>query len=145
LRAAGLRGLVIAYWLGVVLVAIVVRYPDTFRDANETARANASLDLIDRELGGGNSVVPDQGLMIEARGRIPPDETFAVAVGERQEGWTDLTATFAETYARYFLLPRRAGPDAPWILCFACNRAASPGAEAVWEGEDGLAILRLPP
>ena len=145
MRAAGLRGLVIAYWLGVIVVAIVVRYPDAFRDANESARANASLDLIDRELGGGNSIVPDQGLMIEALGRIPPDGTFAVAVGERQEGWTDLTATFAETYARYFLLPRRAAPGAPWILCFACDRAAFPGAEAVWEGEDGLAILRLPP
>lgn len=134
----------IAYWLGVVLVAIVVRYPDTFHDANETARANASLDLSDRELGGGNSVVPDQGLMIEARGRIPLDGTFAVAVGERQAGWTDLTATFAETYARYYLLPRRAAPNAPWILCFACDRAAFPEAEAVWEGEDGLAILSLP-
>ena len=108
MRAAGLRGLVIACWLGVVLVAIVVRYPDTFRGANETARANARLDLIDRALGGGNSVIPDQGLMIEARGRIPPDETFAVAVGERQEGWTDLTAAFAESYGRYLQLPRRA-------------------------------------
>jgi hypothetical protein len=144
LRAAGLRGLVIAYWLGVVLVAIVVRYPDTFRVANGTARANARLDLIDRELGGGNSVIPDQGLMIEARGRIPPDGTFAVAVGERQEGWTDLTATFAETYSRYFLLPRRAAPDPPWILCLACDRGAYPGAEAVWEGEDGMALLRIP-
>jgi hypothetical protein len=144
LRAAGLRGLVIAYWLGVIVVAIVVRYPDAFRDANDSARANAALDLIDRQMGGGNSVIPDQGLMIEARGRIPTDGTFAVAVGESQEAWTDLTATFAETYARYFLLPRRAAPGAPWVLCLACDRGAHPGAEAVWEGDDGMALLRIP-
>ena len=41
----------------------------------------------------GNSVLPDQGIAIEARGRIPPDETFTVAVGEPQEGWSELTAT----------------------------------------------------
>jgi hypothetical protein len=135
---------VIAYCVAVMVVAIVVRYPDAFRDANASARANARLDLLDRKIGGGNSVVPDQGLLVEALGRIPPDGTFAVAVGDRRPGWTDLTATFAETYARYFLLPRRAAPDAPWILCFACDRAAYPGAEVVWEGDDGLSILKRP-
>jgi hypothetical protein len=134
--------MVIAYCAAVMLVAIVVLYPDAFREANESARANARLDLLDREFGGGNSVIPDQGLLVEARGRIPEDGTFAVAVGERQPGWTDLTATFAETYSRFFLLPRRAAGDAPWILCFACDRSAYPGAEVVWEGDDGLSILR---
>lgn len=129
-------------WLAVTLVTVAVRYPDAFADANRTARANARLDLVDRELGGGNSVVPDQALMIEARGRIPPDGTFRVALGERQPGWTDLTAPFAETFARSFLLPRRPHPDAPWILCFACNRDEFPAADAVWEGEDGLVLLR---
>ena len=137
----GFRRLVIAYCVAVMLVAIAVRYPDAFRDANESARANARLDLLDREFGGGNSVIPDQGLLVEARGLIPPAGTFAVAVGERQPGWSDLTATFAETYARYFLLPRRVEPGAPWILCFACDRNAYPGATVVWEGDDGLSIL----
>jgi hypothetical protein len=131
----------IAYCVAVMLVAIVVLYPDAFRDANRSARANARLDLLDREFGGGNSVIPDQGLLVEAKGLIPEDGTFAVAVGERQPGWTDLTAPFAETYSRYFLLPRRAAPDAPWILCFACDRAAYPGATVAWEGDDGLSIL----
>ncbi len=121
---------------------IAVRFPQAFRDANETARANASLDLVDRELGGGNSVFPDQDLMIEARGRIPVDGAFRVAVGERQSGWSDLTAPFAETYARYYLLPRRADPDGSWILCLACDRAEFPAADAVWEGESGLSLLR---
>jgi hypothetical protein len=143
-RSVGLRGLVVGYWLVVVLAAILVRYPDTFRAANETARANAALDLLDRQVGGGNSVIPDQGLMIEARGRIPLDGTFAVAVGGAQEGWTELTAPFAETFARSFLLPRRFASDAPWILCLACDRNAYPGAQVVWEGDDGMAILRRP-
>ena len=132
----------IGVWLALVLAVIAVRYPDAFRAANDTARANAALDLVDRTLGGGNSVFPDQGLMLEARGRIPPDGTFQVAVGGQQPGWTDLTATYAETYARYFLLPRRAEPGAGWILCLACDRAAFPGADAVWEGEAGLSLLR---
>ena len=135
----------IVFWLALVLVAIAVRYPDTFRAANETARANAALDLLDRKVGGGNSVIPDQDVLFEALGRIQADETFAVAVGEPQQGWTDLTATYAETFLRYFLLPRRVDPEAPWIICFACDRKAIPGARAVWEGEDGIAILRRQP
>jgi hypothetical protein len=126
-----------------MLVAIADHFPDAFRAANRTARANASLDLLDRQVGGGNSVIPDQGFLVYARGLIPENETFTVAVGPKQEGWTDLTEGFAETYAKYFLLPRRAAVDAPWILCLACDRAAYPAAEEAWSGEDGLAILRL--
>ncbi len=136
------RLVAIAVWLVVALGVIAVRFPDTFGDANRTARANAALDLVDRELGAGNSVVPDQALLLEARGWIPPRGTFRVAVGERQDGWTDLTAPFAETYARYFLLPRRADPDAGWILCFACDRGEFTAADAVWEGEHELSLLR---
>jgi hypothetical protein len=140
-RAAGIRRVVVAYWLLVVLVALVVRYPEAFRQANQSARANAALDLLDREAGGGNSVIPDQRLLFEARGLIPEDGTFAIALGEPQEGWTDLTAPFAETYLRYFLLPRRVASDSPWVLCFACDRSSYPGATFVWEGDDGLSIL----
>jgi len=136
------RLVVMAVWLVVALGVVVVRFPDAFGDANRTARANAALDHLDREIGAGNSVVPDQSLLVEARGRIPPHGTFRVAVGERQDGWTDLTAPFAETYATYFLLPRRTEPDALWILCFACDRAEFPAASVVWEGDDGLSLLR---
>jgi hypothetical protein len=140
----GTGRLVVVFCVGVTLVALAWRYPQAFADANDTARANASLDFLDREVGGGNSVVPDQRFLIEAQGRIPEDGSFVVAVGEQQPGWTDLTAGFTETFAKYFLLPRRTSPDAPWILCLACDRAAFPGAEEVWSGEDGLAILRRP-
>lgn len=132
----------VAYWLVVVLVAVVVRYPETFRQANLSARENAALDQLDREVGGGNSVIPDQRLLFEARGWIPEDGTFAVAMGAPRQSWSDLTVPFAETYLRYFLLPRRSAPDAPWILCFACDRSGFPGATVAWAGQDGLSILR---
>jgi hypothetical protein len=144
LRAVGIRQLLIAYWLVVVALAVLVRYPEAFRDANRSARANAALDVLDLQSGGGNSVIPDQRLLFEARGLIPRDGTFAVALGPRQEGWTDLTATYAETFLRSFLLPRRAAGDAPWILCFACDRGTYPGARVAWEGDDGLSILERP-
>ena len=128
--------------MAVLLVALAVRYPDAFRDANEIARANASLDQVDRAVGAGNSVFPDQALLVEARGLIPSDEDFAVAVGPPRTDWTELTATGAELFLRSFLLPRRPDPDARWIVCVGCDRNDYPGADAVWEGEDGLSVLR---
>ena len=136
------RRLVVVFCVAVSVVALVVRYPAALRDANDTARENAALDFVDRAVGAGNSVFPDQQLLVEARGLIPADESFTVAIGEPQPGWTPLTATSAEPFLRSFLLPRRLEPDGRWIVCLACDRAAYPGARAVWEGDDGLSILR---
>lgn len=136
------RRLVVVFCIAVCVVALVVRYPDVFRDANDTARKNAALDLVDRAVGAGNSVFPDQRLLVEARGLIPPGESFAVAVGDPQPGWTELTAGSAELFLRSYLLPRRLDPNGAWIVCLACDRDAYPGASAVWEGDDGLSILR---
>ena len=39
------------------------------------------------------------------------DETFTVAVGEPQEGWSELSTPYAlENFMRYFLLPAARGP-----------------------------------
>ena len=131
------------FCLVVTVGAVAVLWPDAFVDANRAARANAALDYIDRQVGGGNSVLPDQAIVIEAQGRIAPDETFLVAVGDPQDGWSELSTPDAiATFMRSFLLPRREAGDAPWILCFACDRGAYPGAEPVWEDEEGLSILR---
>ena len=132
----------VGFCVAVTLGALAVRYPDAFQDANETARANAALDQVDRDLGAGNSVFPDQRLLVEARGLIPPDESFAVAAGNPQPGWTELTAGSSEPFLRYFLLPRRLDPNARWIICVGCDRSAYSGADSVWEGADGLSILR---
>ncbi len=131
-----------AFCVAITLVALAVRYPDAFQDANETAEANAALDTVDRELGAGNSVFPDQRLLVEARSLIPPNEGFAVASGDPQPGWTELTAGSAEPFLRYFLLPRRLDPDARWIVCVGCDRSAYSGAQTIWEGDNGLSILR---
>jgi hypothetical protein len=129
-----------------MLIALAWRYPQAFADANRTARANAGLDQLDRELGGGNSVLPAQSIAIEARGRIAERDTFTVAVGEPRESWSELAIPDSlESYMRYFLLPRRTSPDARWILCFGCDRSAYPDARLVWEDtEEGLSILRRP-
>ena len=139
------RRLVVLFCVAVSVVALVVRYPDALGDANDTARANASLDAVDRAVGAGSSVFPDQGLLVEARGLIPTNESFTVAVGDPQPGWTELTAGSAELFLRSFLLPRRLDRNARWIVCLACDRAAYPGADAVWEGDDGISILRREP
>lgn len=136
------RRLVVAFCLVVTLVALAVRYPAAFEDAGDTARANDGLDLVDRDVGAGNSVFGDQSLLVAARGLIPDDESFAVASGSPQPGWTALTAVAAEPFLRSYLLPRRLDPNARWIVCLACDRGAYPGADAVWEGDDGLSILR---
>jgi len=139
------RRLVVAFCLAVTLVALAVRYPDAFRDAGDTARANARLDFVDRDVGAGNSVFGDQSLLVAARGLIPSGESFAVASGDPQPGWTALTALSAEPFLRSYLLPRRLDSNARWIVCLACDRNAYPGADAVWEGDDGLSILRREP
>jgi hypothetical protein len=137
------RRLVVLFCLVVTLAALVWLYPQAFNDANRQARANAALDYVDRELGGGNSVLPDQSIAIEARGRIPQNESFTVSVGEPQAGWTVLaTQDVIGSYMEYFLLPRRPSDSAPWILCFNCDRAAYQDAEVEWEDGEGLAILR---
>jgi hypothetical protein len=136
------RRLVVAFCVAVILVALPVRYREAFHAANETARANARLDLVDRDVGAGNSVFPDQALLVEARGLIPRDESFAVAVGPPQPAWTALTAAGADLFLRSFLLPRRLAPDARWIVCVGCDRGDYPGADTVWEGEGGLSVLR---
>lgn len=136
--------LVVLFCVGVMFVALAWRYPQALADANRAARANARLDYLDRELGGGNSVLPDQSIAVEARARIAAGETFHVAVGGPREGWSELATPAAiDTYMRYLLLPRRPGADAPWVLCFACDRTAYHGAATVWEDEDErLSILR---
>ena len=130
-----------------MLVALVWHYPRSFADANDAARANARLDWVDRLVGGGNSVIPTQSVATEALGRIPPEGSFAVAVGPAQANWTSLALPpTLESYMRYILLPRRLRADAPWVVCFACDRAAFPKAKAVWEDDaSGVSILRRSP
>lgn len=138
-RRLGVLGCVV-----VTLVALAYHYPGALEEAGREADDDAALSYSDREFAGGNSVVADQGGLYEARGRIPPDGAYAVSVGPRVEGWTDLTAPFVPWFARYFLLPRRQFDDAPWVLCYACDLGDYPGFETVYTGSDGISLLRGP-
>ena len=81
-RAVGVRRLVIVvlFCVAVILVALVVLYPDAFHDANEIARANAALDLIDRDIGGGKLGLPRPAT---ARRSARPDRTGRDVCGRR--------------------------------------------------------------
>ena len=138
----GIRRLGVIASVGVLLVALAFQYPDALRELDAEADKNASLSYADREFAGGNSVVADQGGLYEARGRIPPDGSYAVSVGQPVEGWTDLTAPFVSSFARYFLLPRRQLDEASWVLCYACDTGAFPGYSTVYTGFDGISLLQ---
>jgi hypothetical protein len=131
--------------VGIAVVASAYRYPATFSELNRTARANASQSFTDREIAGGNAVLPDQELMYQARARIPESDAYEVAVGEPVEGWSDLTVDHASGYATYFLLPRRPSAGAPWVICLTCDRGRYPGS-VVWErSEEAVSIIRRSP
>lgn len=125
----------------IAAAAALVRYPDAISELTRTARDNASQSFADREIAGGNAVIPNQELMYQARARIPEDSRFEVAVGEPAESWSDLTEDHAAGYATYFLLPRRPGSNAPWVICLNCDRARYRG-ETVWSDGEGLSIVR---
>lgn len=138
----GTRRLGVIACVGVLLVALAFQYPGALREADAEADENAALSYADREFASGNSVVADQGGLYEARGRIPPDGSYIVSVGEPVDGWTDLTAPFVSSFARYFLLPRRQLDGAPWVLCYACDLGDHPGHATVYAGSDGISLLR---
>ncbi len=141
---AGPIRLGVVFLVAVAWVAVVVRYPLVIRDLGRDASRNSSLSYTDREVAGGNSVVADQTPLYVARALIPEDERFHVSVSPSFEGGTELTVPFVESYYRYFLMPRRVSEGAPWVICYACDRAEyGPSAETVWEGAEGISILKV--
>lgn len=136
--------------LGVVLVvavtviAVAIRYPPLVRDLNGRASDNSSLSYADREIAGGNGLVADQAAVYIARGVIPSDDTFKVVVAPSFEGGSSETVEYVASYYRYFLMPRRMAEDAPWVICYACDRDGyGEAAEVVWQGDEGISILRV--
>lgn len=124
-------------------VAALVRLPHELRDLRANARAVGSLSYADRDVGAGNSIVPEQVALYQFAGRIPLDATYRVIVGPAQDGWTERTATSIEPFVRYWLMPRRSAADAGWIVCVGCDPAEYPGAVEEWSGEAGIRLLRI--
>jgi hypothetical protein len=135
-------GVVLCTTLAVVVgVVYFVKAVDRLGDA---ARTNAAQNFDDREFAGGNALVVANRPLYEARALIPEDETFRVVTGPAVEGATELTASFIEHYARYFLMPRRPSPDARWIICYGCDPAAlGEDFEVLLEDEAGIFVGRL--
>lgn len=136
--------------LGVVLVvavtviAVAIRYPALFREFSERGTGNSALSYADREVAGGNGLVADQPAVYAARGLIPTDETFNVVVSPSFEGGTAETVQYVASYYRYFLMPRRMTEDGRWVICYACDRDEyGEAAEVVWQGDEGVSILRV--
>jgi hypothetical protein len=141
---AGVIRVGVVFLVCVTTVAVVVHYPALLRKLDRDATRNSSLSYADREVAGGNGVVADQSALYEARGRIPENESYHVAVGADYEGGSDLTIPFVESYYQYFLLPRRPADDAPWLICYGCDlEQYGARAEVVWESDEGISIARI--
>lgn len=119
-------------------VTYFVRAVDRLDGAADT---NAALNYDDREFGAGNSLVVDKWALYQARGLIPENGSYRVVVGPGVEGATELTEGYIDQFVRYFLMPRRLVQNAPWILCYGCERAELEGAEVVWDNGRGISIL----
>jgi hypothetical protein len=130
--------------VAVTLVAAAARYPALIRDLGEEASGNSALSYSDREIAGGNGLVADQTAVYAAQALIPVEETFNVVVDPGFEGGSDETVQYVASYYRYFLMPRRMTESARWVVCYACDRAGyGDESEVVWEGEDGISIIRV--
>jgi hypothetical protein len=136
--------------LGVVLCLVIAtaagfwRLPSALDHLGDKARANSSLHYDDREFAAGNGVVVDQVALYEARGLIPPHESYRIVTGPNLTSKTDLTERFIESYAVYFLMPRRPSNSARWVICYGCDRSAwGDRFELLWQDEFGIAVGRL--
>jgi hypothetical protein len=136
----------VVFLVAVTAVTVGIRYSQVVRDLSGTASHNSALSFSDREIAGGNAVIPDQTAAYEARGLIPVDETYHVAFGADYAGGTPLTRPFAESFYLYFLMPRRPSDDARWLICYGCDLAEyGHRAKVVWRGPDDVSIVRVEP
>jgi hypothetical protein len=132
----------VVFLVATTVVAVVLDLPTLLRDFDDDAANNSALSYADREIAGGNGLVADQEAVYAARGLIPPDATYHVAVAPDYAGGSDLTREFVSSYYRYFLLPRRPAEDAPWVVCYGCDRSSyGPDARVVWEDDEGISII----
>jgi hypothetical protein len=135
-------GVVVCVGLSIVFGAIY--FPRALSGFHETASNNSGLSFSDREVAGGNGIVADQQAVYEAQAIIPRNETYRVITGSALRDPTPLTLAFAETWYRYFLMPRRTAVDARWIICYGCDVSKLGHPYAIlWRDDDGISIGRL--
>jgi hypothetical protein len=142
---SGILRLAVALLTALALAAAAWLYPGAVRDLGQVAETNSALSFADRDVGGGNSILPQQQTAYELRGRIPEGDRYHVIVGEALEGWPALTVTSIDPFLRFWLLPRRVDPAARWIVCVGCDPATLGDVEDVWSDSAGVRLLRRRP
>jgi hypothetical protein len=141
----GIARLGVASCVAIAIASVLVEWPQAIDRLHERASQQAALTFEDREFGAvGNSIVADPRALYEARELIPADGSFHVVTGsEPIEGATPLTLTGIESYATFFLLPRRPSNSARWVLCYGCEiTALGSRARIVWTNGAGISIVR---
>ena len=125
-----------------VTVAFALGYlPRALDRLGERARRDAALSYVDRDIGGGNSILPDQPAAYEARLLIPERDRYRVVVGPHLARSTPLTSAFADDWLIYFLMPRRPSPTATWIVCVGCDVSQLGGGyHVLWQDDIGISI-----
>jgi len=140
----GLARLAAASSATVAIAVLVYELPHAVRSLGREADANAALSFADREVAGGNSILVDQFAAYEARGLIPPNETFRVVTGPNLKETTPLTLQAVSPWLNYFLMPRRQTGDAPWIVCYGCDASKLGGSyEVLWQDDKGISVGRV--
>ncbi|MCS7007911.1 MAG: hypothetical protein RMM28_09720 [Thermoleophilia bacterium] len=134
------------FLVAVSLVAVMVELPGVVAERGRAASGNSALSFADREVAGGNDVVPDQSVLYEARARIPLDARYKVVVGSGYQGGSELTAPYVASFFTYFLMPRRPAENAEWIVCFGCELGDGLRAgKVVWRGPEDASIVKVAP
>jgi hypothetical protein len=135
------RRAVVAAVFVLVGVLVAIYYVKALRRLDRVADANSALSYSDRKVAGGNSIVIDEQAALEAEALIPKDATFRVRVSSGISEANPLTPTFAESWFRYFLMPRRPAADARWVICYRCDRSELGSYAVRWHDDADISIL----
>src|SRR5262249_8487311 len=99
---------------------------------------NSALGYSDRRVAGGNSVVLDQEAALEAEALIPRHASYRPDISSAAD---PAAQTFAESWYRYFLMPRRPAPSARWVICYRCDTSELGALAVRWRDDKGISIL----
>jgi hypothetical protein len=136
----------VLFLVATAAIAAAVTYPGLVRELRDDAVTDSAQSYTDREIAGGNGIVADQEAVYAARGLIPSDATYHVAIAPDYEGESELTQGHVASYFRYFLIPRRpVEGGAAWVICYGCDLTEyGPDAEVFWRGSgEDVSIVRV--
>jgi hypothetical protein len=91
------------------------------------------------------SLFTDRQVVEVASVLMSRNSEYRVVVGPAwRPGWTTpWSSTLEADFLRYYLVPRRQMPAAPWVFCFACDQRAIKGFEILVAGRAGLSFGRV--